>query len=139
MNQLLIVIFVSYYFYIVGVGLYIFLRRKKAVQKKEINFSHFKSYTGETTEELAVLQNHFNNQFQIPIVFMIACLLSLQLNSTNAFTVIFAFLFFISRMAHTYVHLGSNNVLNRAECFFFGVFMVIFIFLQALTHIFYLP
>ena len=130
LDKILIFIVSGYYFYIVGIGVYIFLTRKKAVEKKEVSFSHFKSYTGETTEYLTVVQNHYSNQFQMPVLFMIVCLLSLQQHSVNALTIVLASLFFISRVVHSYIHLGSNNILNRAKSYFFGVFMIAFMFLQ---------
>lgn len=101
MEKALLFIVCGYYFYIMVLGVYIFLRRSKAVKSKEVSLSHFKSYSSEATEELTVIQNHFNNQFQMPVVFMVVSLLSLQQGTVNLFTVLFASLFFVSRIIHS--------------------------------------
>lgn len=135
MDKALVFIVSGYFFYIVALGVFIFLTRKKALENKEVKMSYFKSYSSEATEELTVVQNHFNNQFQMPVVFMMVSLLSLQQETVNIVTVILAALFFVSRLAHSYIHLGNNNVLNRAKAYFFGVFIVGLMFVQLIVAI----
>ena len=117
------------YFYTLGFGFYMFTRRKKAVRNNEIKIQHFKSYQGETTEELAILQNHFNNQFQIPLIFYVVSVLSIQQNKVTLLMLAVATVFVLSRFFHAYIHLGSNHVLKRATAYMLGLACVGFMFI----------
>lgn len=132
MQKILVSIMTFYYFYIVALMFYMFKTRKKAVIEKIIPLKHFKSYQGETPEYLQILQNHFNNQFQIPLIFFVVCLLSLQQNAVNNFTIGLAICFVISRICHTLIHLGSNHIMNRAMSYFTGAFIVGLMFILIL-------
>ena len=132
MEQTLIKIICFYYFYIILVLFYMFFKRKAAIRSKDISIKHFKAYQGETTTELQTIQNHFNNQFQVPILFFIACLISLQQNTVSSFTIGFAALFIMSRIAHSFIHLGSNNVIFRAFAYFLGIISIGLIFVSNL-------
>ncbi len=101
-----------------------FIRRRGAVVRKEVRARHFKAYQGETTEELTILQNHFNNHFQIPILFFIVSVLCIQQQKVTSFTIIVASLFVLTRLIHSFIHLGQNHPLKRAFVYFLGVLLV---------------
>jgi hypothetical protein len=124
MEKLLIAIMALYYFGIVFLMYYMFTQRKKAVQTGEVRVSLFKSYQGETPQNLQVIQNHVNNQFQIPLVFFVACLINLQQESVTSITLVLAVFFVISRLVHAYIHLGSNHVIKRAISYQIGAVTV---------------
>jgi hypothetical protein len=124
MDKILIGIMGFYYFYILAYMYYMFTCRRQAVANKEVRARHFKAYQGDTTENLQIIQNHFNNQFQVPILFFIVCVLCLQQQNVTQFTIIIASLFVITRMIHSVIHLGQNNPLKRALVYFLGVVLV---------------
>ena len=130
MNSILIGTVCFYYLYIFFLLFFMMKQRVKAIKNKEINGSYFKSYMGKTPEYLQVIQNHMNNQFQIPVIFFIACLFIIQQNAVTQLTVVVAIIFVISRMLHTYVHLGSNAPMKRAYSYMIGLICVGIIFLQ---------
>ena len=109
-----------------------FFRRKKRIQEGVVRTSHFRSYTGESSEELVIIQNHYNNQFQIPVIFLFSLLLSLQQGNTSKLVLGLAIVFTLSRMVHSYIHLTYNNVLHRAQAYFVGIICVLFILLSNL-------
>ena len=127
---------VFYFFFLMGLMLYMFKVRSKAVRDNRVSFKSFKSYTMETPEDLVILQNHYNNHFQIPLFYVAACVLALSLETASVFTACLSSLFIISRMIHTYIHLGSNKLLQRAFSFFFGVLCVGLMFLEILVRSF---
>jgi len=133
MDQILIKIICFYYLYIVMVLFYMFFKRKLAISSRDVPIKHFKAYQGETTSELQTIQNHFNNQFQMPLLFFVACLISLQQNAVNSFTIGFALLFVFSRVAHSFIHLGANNVIYRAFAYFIGIISIGAIFFSNLV------
>jgi hypothetical protein len=120
----LIVLVGFYYFFIVGLGIFMFLSRTKGVQQGRVDFRYFKTYDGEVPNDLKVIENNFNNQFQLPVIFMITCLAGIQFNTVSTIFFSLACLFVISRMIHSYVHITSNKLMLRAGTYFSGVFMV---------------
>jgi hypothetical protein len=124
MDKILISIMGFYYFYILAYMYYMFIFRRRAVANKEVRARHFKAYQGDTTESLQIIQNHFNNQFQVPILFFIVCVLCLQQQSVTRLSILLASLFVISRIIHSIIHLGQNHPLKRALVYFIGVILV---------------
>lgn len=129
MEKELVGVICFYFIYIIYLMFFMFFRRKKRIKEGVIRTSHFRSYSGESSEELVIIQNHYTNQFQIPVIFMISLLLSIQLGNANQLVFIFALIFVISRIVHSYVHLTYNNVLHRAFAYFVGVLSVLSIFI----------
>jgi hypothetical protein len=123
-----------YYFFLIALMIYMFKVRSKAVKDGRVSFKNFKSYTTESPEDLVILQNHFNNQFQIPLFFTMAALLSLTQNTVSTITIVFSTIFILSRFYHTRIHLGSNKLLHRAYSFFAGVIIVGAIFLEVIVR-----
>lgn len=125
MNQFLIGTMTFYFIFIISLMLIMFFRRKARVKSKEVRVSFFKAYIGESPEDLVIIQNHFNNQFQIPLVYMLACVLTIAQDKASIVTSILGTVFILSRMLHSYIHLGKNNVLHRAYAFFLGCLCVL--------------
>lgn len=124
MDKALISIVLFYYCYIIGFMFYMFKKRKQAIKDKLVHYTHFKSYQGETTEYLQIIQNHFNNQFQIPLIFFTVCVLTISMKKVTIITIILAILFVITRIIHTLIHLGSNHLIKRAMSYFAGVVII---------------
>ena len=125
MNQFLIGTMTFYFGFVIFLMFFMFFRRKARVKNKEVRTSHFKAYIGESPEDLVVIQNHFTNQFQIPVVYMIACVLTISQDKASVLTSILGAIFILSRMLHSYIHLGKNNVLHRAYAYFVGCLCVL--------------
>jgi hypothetical protein len=134
METVLLIIMYGYFVYMNFLMFHMFKARKKAVLKKEVHASHFKSYQGEITERLAVIGNHFNNQFQMPIVFWIVCSVALSLNTVSSVTIALALAFFMSRLVHSYIFLTKNNVLKRAMAYGVGGLCVNALFLEIIIR-----
>lgn len=134
MNTLLLMIMYAYFIYITFLMFHMFKARKKAVLKNEISASYFKAYQGEASERLAAIGNHFNNQFQIPVVFWIVCSVALSLNTVSYVTVSFAFAFLISRLVHSYIFLTTNNVIKRAMAYGVGGLCVNALFIEIIVR-----
>lgn len=124
MEKSLISLMLFYYCYIIAFMFFMFKKRKQAIIKKEVHHSHFKSYRGETTEYLQIIQNHFNNQFQIPTIFFVVCVLCIAMNKVSYVTIFLALAFVVSRIIHSLIHLGSNHLIKRAMSYFTGVVIV---------------
>lgn len=134
-SQNFILIFIPLYMtYILLIGLYMFRTRVRAVKAGQIHGQFFKSYQGSQPEYLQICQNHFNNQFQVPLLFIATCLAMAVMNKSTFLILFLASAFFVSRIAHTFIHLGSNKVLLRARVYFFGYFVLIAMWVVALIQ-----
>ncbi len=134
MRQLLIFPMALCVFYMFGFAVYMFLSRARSVRRGEISLEYFKVYDGERPSGRAeLLGQHYENQFEVPILFLITCVLFISLNRANFFTVACAWIFVISRGAHAWIHLGQNKVRSRAAAFAIGWLTLLVLWLQLLV------
>ncbi len=63
--------------------------------------------------------NAFDNQFQLPVLFYVACLVAIAFEPT-LLEVVLAFAFVISRYVHAFIHIGSNHVVRRFQAYVAG-------------------
>lgn len=98
--------------------------RIRAVRSKQIQIKYFKIYEGTSSERVTIVGRHYDNQFQLPILFFVTCALHIALGPTGDWTLIFAWGFVLSRWGHAYIHLGSNNITYRLLWFATGWFFI---------------
>lgn len=110
-----------------------FRRRLQAVKSGKIDFKYFKSYEGEGPRDLQIIKNHFANQFEIPILFMMTCLCAFLLKTATVGIITCASLFVLSRIAHSVIHLGSNKVQYRALSYALGLLLMLGMWLQIIV------
>ena len=76
-------------------------------------------------EYLIVLERHVDNQFQLPILFLVTGVLAITLKNQSPLIITLSWAFIASRFVHSYIHLGKNNILKRAAVYGLGwVFIV---------------
>ena len=105
------------------VGIYLVTSRIKAVRLKKLSPSYFKVYSGEIDSKLLVKGRHFDNQFQLPILFLITSIVAMNLKLDML--IMAAWVFVFSRIVHTWVHLGSNNIIHRMLSYLVGFLCVL--------------
>lgn len=71
-------------------------------------------------EALIVCGRNFDNQFQLPMLFLMMVLFCLQFSAVDWFMLSLSWLFVITRYCHSYIHLGSNIVKWRFSMFGLG-------------------
>lgn len=69
--------------------------------------------------------NNIRNQFEVPVLFYVLCVVLWALQATSVFVQVLAWLFVISRIVHAYIHTGSNYVPHRRKVFMAGCVMVV--------------
>lgn len=121
----LIILIPLYILYILFIGRLMFLTRMKALKEKNIKSSYLKAYQGDVPERLTIVKNHYENQFQVPVLFFITVLSTVLLQATSILSVILGYLFIVSRIAHSYFHLGSNQLKKRALSYTIGLIIVL--------------
>ena len=71
-------------------------------------------------ESVLQINNNIRNQFELPVLFYVICVVLWQLDAVTALALAAAAAFVLSRIAHAMIHLGSNYVPNRRRAFTVG-------------------
>lgn len=102
-------------FYIWLLAAYMFMKRKKAVTEGRISAKYFKTYNSlDVPHDVVLLGRHFDNQFQVPPLFLVTATLLIFFEAVSYFSLFVAWLFVAFRLVHSYIHLGANHILRRA-------------------------
>jgi hypothetical protein len=116
-----------------GIALYMFKLRVNAVRSGQVKLSYFRLNTGaEAPPHLTQAARNYSNLFEMPLLFYVAATLALALNLESAAMVILSWLFVAARIAHSWIHLTSNNVIHRLTAFMFGNICVLLIWILIL-------
>ena len=65
--------------------------------------------------------NSFHNQLQLPVLFYVLVGLAIAVKKDDLLFVVMEWLFVLLRIAHAYVHTGTNNLRHRFNIFAAGV------------------
>lgn len=74
----------------------------------------------EVPDFVAKTTRHFNNLFEVPVLFYAGAITYLALDLSTSIPVTLAWCFVGARFVHTMIHLGYNNVLHRLIVFGIG-------------------
>jgi hypothetical protein len=114
---------IAMFFLTLGVMLWLGLSRYKAILDRSVSIKYFRAFNeGNQPERLHLLSRHMQNHFEIPPLFYAGILFTHASGSVTLLSVVLAWLFFFTRCAHSFIHLGANNV--SARFFTFGVSLV---------------
>ena len=111
-----------------------FYRRTRAIRTGSVPLKYFKSHQGvdgDSPEDLRVVERHFSNLFETPVLFFVVSLLYLFLDYVDQMAVLLTWAFVLLRVVHAYIHLGRNHVGHRFTVFFLSiiVFLIQWIYL----------
>lgn len=98
-------------------------RRVAAVKGGEARAGDFR--VPRDPESSATAARNVTNQFELPVLFYVACLGFYQLGAVGPVAVALAWLFVALRVVHAYVHMGSNDVRLRRGVFTGGFAVVL--------------
>ena len=79
-------------------------------------------------KDVVKVSNNIANQFQTPILFYVLSILFYVTETVSVTVVILAWIYAVSRIAHAFVHIGSNFVPAR-----FGIFVIGSVCLMAMS------
>lgn len=131
MNQQLIFPMATYVFLMWIATVYMFRVRVRAIKTGQVAPRYYKVHLGEAPpESVVVVGRHYDNQFQVPMLFFITCLACLQLGVVNSLTVGLAWIFVISRIIHSVVMLGRNKIMQRVTVFAVGWITLLLMWVQ---------
>jgi len=76
-------------------------------------------------EKVAQVSNSFRNQFELPVLFYVLTILSIITRHADAIFVVLAWIFVLSRIVHAYIHVTSNQVMQRGAVYGIGAIVLI--------------
>ncbi|NTJ66872.1 hypothetical protein G6M50_19310 [Agrobacterium rhizogenes] len=96
-------------------------RRRVLVKAGRIQPAQFReNHAANEPAESLVVRNSIANQFEIPLLFHVCCILLYTTQADNLPAVILAWIFVATRYAHAFVHVTSNNLRYRSPLFALG-------------------
>lgn len=110
------------------------IRRKQAVQSGAARISDFRRNQAEPDTSLFI-KNNLANQFELPVLFHVACLALYVTAGAGYLAIVIAWLFTMSRMVHTAIHVTSNRIRYRQPAFIAGFICVILLWLILALHL----
>lgn len=96
----------------------LFVARTSAVSSGALPVSFLQVYDGAREDaHSAQLARHFSNLFETPTLFFAACLAAMALARVDLVLVLLAWVYVAARIAHAWVHTGSNALPARIRAF----------------------
>ncbi len=127
MHNPLVLPMIFYVFYICALAVFNLSTRIAAIKSKKMSAKYFKTYTGENPpERVTIVSRHFENQFQVPLLFFAGCCAHMALGLANETTIWLAWAFVATRLFHSMVHLGSNRIPYRLAAYAAGWLVLLF-------------
>lgn len=96
------------------------MRRYASVRTGEARIRQFKN-RGAEPESSATASNNVINQFELPMLFHIACLALYVTNGVSFFALLLAWLFIVLRYIHAFAHVTTNKLKYRSTAFQAGL------------------
>ncbi len=105
--------------------------RIKSVREGKVSLHYFKTMSDSTSipEQVLCTSRNYNNLFELPVFFYAICIVFYISQSSDPLVLTLAWLFVLSRAAHSYIHVSSNNVLLRMRFFVLGFALVLALFI----------
>jgi hypothetical protein len=95
-------------------------RKAKAIRAGKVNREQAALDNRVWPEYVVKVSNNIANQFEVPMLFYILCVVLFSINAAGTVAIVLAWLFVASRYAHAWVHVGSNYVPVRMRLFMVG-------------------
>lgn len=120
-----------YVFYMWLLALYGFRIRLRSITTGQVPIKFYKAFAGAVLpERLQVVGRHYDNQFQVPILFLITCGIHMTMGMSNYITLVLAWIFVAARFLHAWIHLGSNRLQTRVVAFMVSWAAVVMLWVQ---------
>lgn len=120
-----------YVVYMWALGVFMFRTRVRSVKSGQVEAKYFKVFAGDLPpDKVVVAGQHYDNQFQVPILFLVTCGLFLALDVATMRTVVLAWAFVATRLAHSWIHLGRNALMKRVAAFAAGWLVILLLWAE---------
>lgn len=98
--------------------------RRKALYRREVKLKEI-ALSGEAWPTRAKqAANNFSNQFETPVLFYVLVIMAIHVGATGWLMTTLAWAFVVTRIGHSFIHIGSNDLRFRSGIFFLGCFVL---------------
>src|SRR5690606_28841614 len=114
-------------FLTLGILLLMAKRRFAAMKRGQVSPNYFKLYKDDSNvpDEILVLSRSYINQFELPILFYLLIIVLILTDRADQTSLLFSWLFVITRYIHTIIHITKNKLILRMRAFVAGFFILI--------------
>lgn len=107
----------------------LYQRRIPRVMRREIKVGDVALDASKWPDDARQAANAYNNQFELPVLFFVACGLSVWLGAVW-WEATLAWAFVLSRAVHAYIHVTTNHVFKRFKAFAVGIAIIAILWLS---------
>jgi hypothetical protein len=87
------------------------------------------------SKQAVKVSKNYANQFELPVLFYAVVAFALITSAVDLLMVGLAWIFVLSRVAHTAIHIGPNVVMWRGTAFLVGFVALVLMWLKLTVHI----
>jgi hypothetical protein len=110
---------------------------RAAAVKQGQDPNYYKAHLGRPEPEATIVAvRHYNNLFELPVLFYAGCLTAFVLGAVTIWTLVFAWGYVLVRVIQSAVHLSSNNTSHRGGAFVLGVLFMLALWINLALAIF---
>lgn len=111
-------------------------RRIAAVKAGEIELKYYKTYQGDTEPDVVKqATRHYINLFETPVMFYAACLVALTTGVASPVLQALAWVYVAVRVAHAYIHLGTNRIIYRMRAYGLSLLLILLIWILLVVSV----
>ncbi|MCB1531540.1 MAG: MAPEG family protein [Alphaproteobacteria bacterium] len=137
-DQVLIVPLFIHVLLVFSVAFRMYRARVAAYKAGEVQLAEIALDNSKWPEKVRKLQNNLSNQFETPPLFGLVIAFALLFGLKSWVFVVLAWLYILSRLAHSYIHTGSNYIPHRIRAFGTGLVLLLLMWVFLFVHIFLL-
>lgn len=128
-------VFVQVFLVYVVMTMMSFARRRSVVDRSPEKMKAIALGKFEWSDDAAKCAANYGNQFEIPVLFYAVVAFALIVKGADTIMIVLAWVFVLSRILHSYIHLGSNRIRVRMPVFAFGTVIVMSMWIRLMLHI----
>lgn len=110
-----------------------FIWRVKSVKSRQVNLRYYQLFEGDTLPHIKAGTRHYANLFELPVLFYAGCLCALVFRLEHWGLQTAAWSFVAARVAHAWIHMGNNHLVQRMTAFWCSVIALAALWLQLLV------
>lgn len=108
-------------FWVFVVGVILALRRKDAFSSGAVRMSDVTVSTERYPVPARLAAANFSNQFETPVLFFALIMVAMEVGATGFVMALLAWLYVATRVLHTLIHVGPNQLRLRSAVYSVGM------------------
>ncbi len=92
-----------------------------ALRDKRVRMADIAVASDAWPADVRKFSNNYVNQYETPVLFYVLVGIAIYIGAADTLMVVLAWAFVATRVVHSFIHTGANNVPNRFRIFLAGV------------------